>query len=199
VCEEAQEQGRSRGGYTGWQRSPVLWFATSYTQIQIDIPKSTWARDFLPGLGFGKRHLIEIEVPPSPSDVQFERAMAHLTAATGALASGDAPAAMTRCWNAWESVVVEFLGEGKTPGQDAFTELLLRARIPTAKADKLRALLSDVAAFNHIGRHDRDATPMPVDIRDAEFAVVSTQLALGYLSRLGVFAISRPEAPSASE
>lgn len=161
---------------------PVNTFTTSTEALELVIPQSQWARAILPKLGHGDRVVMELPLPAPEKRERMEGAVQHLQQAWAAFRRGNDPEVLRICHLLWERLIQDFRA-GDQPDQNAFSQLLEMIGIDSAKRDSLHRLCDYLARFNHLGRHERQP-PVPLDHRDAEFALLATQTVLVYLARL---------------
>ncbi len=161
---------------------PVLAFYTGPATLPLTIPQSQWATDILPKLGYGERVVMELPLSTPTGRNSFQGALEHLQNAWSAFRHGNDPEVLRLCYLLWERLVQHF-DAGSQPDQNGFSKLLEHISVEQGKREKLQHLLRYLADFNHLARHEQQP-PVPIDHRDAEFALLATQTVLVYLAKL---------------
>jgi hypothetical protein len=161
---------------------PVLAFYTGTTVLRLTIPQSQWATNILPKLGYGERIVMELPLSTPIGRDSLRGTLEHLQSAWTAFRQGNDPEVLRLCYLLWERLVQDF-DAGAQPDQNAFSKLLERISVEPEKREKLQHLFRYLADFNHLARHEQKP-PVPVDHRDAEFALLAAQTVLLYLAKL---------------
>lgn len=166
-----------------WEGLPVIeagkWFFTPFQEanLGVNIPRSSWVKDVLEPIGFGKYILFEMPIPEVPDQKRWEKALAHLNSADAQYALGDDPGVFHNCRAAFEAL-------------KGFPKNVFATVEDDEKRTAVDTLLREAQQFFHSGRHVSKAGPQeglfPVDHRDAEFALVLARAFLTYIAKLGV-------------
>ncbi len=164
-----------------WEGLPVIdpgkWFFTPVEEanLGISIPRSSWIKDVLEKIGFGKYILFELPIPEVPDPKRWEKALAHLNSAEEQYALGNDPAVFQNCRAAFEAL-------------KGFPKNVFAAVEDDEKRKAVDTLLETAQHFFHSGRHVSKAGPQeglfPVDHRDAEFALVLARAFMTYIAKL---------------
>lgn len=164
-----------------WVGLPAIeaghWFFTPFQEanLGINIPRSSWVKDVLEPIGFGKYILFELPIPEVPDQKRWEKALAHLKSAEEQYALGDDPGVFQNCRAAFEAL-------------KGFPKNVFAAIEDEKKREAVDTLLETAQRFFHSGRHVSKAGPQeglfPVDHRDAEFALVLARAFLTYIAKM---------------
>jgi hypothetical protein len=146
------------------------------------IGRDVWL-DLLKRVGYGETEVFEVSrFTLEGTDEHSRRMVERLQEAVAAARTGDPCGALAKSRQAFEG-----WGSGAGGNPKKGFEILLAAARPgdvqAPKREKLDALLSALADFQHLGRHDRPPFT-PVDAADAELGVQVSLALANYLSKL---------------
>ena len=160
------------------EKQPIIGFSAGEAYIRFTIPQSVWTKKLLPGLGFGQRHLLEITLPKISKNKKFIKAVKKLEEAWSAYREGRDAEVLRICYPLWETIA-------KPPDRENFKKILKDKKFHSDKGKHLANFLHSLAEFCHLARHDKPEEPeVPIDHRDAEFILLTTHIALAYLSKI---------------
>jgi len=165
--------------------SPIEQFETNFFSMTVIVPRSIWIDKVLPGLGYGKIHLVEVPTPEQAIGETIARAVEDFQRAQEQMLQGDYNHVLGYCRDALErlSNARKYGGEKENPSfADKIDDLL--AVLPGAptgvRRTHLARLLKDLYGLTSMPEH-----PLPPHFTrdDAEMAILNTIAVLSYMGK----------------
>lgn len=165
--------------------SPYERFETSFAQLTVQIPQSYWVNTVLPGLGYGKIHLVEV-----PIHVQgLAKTVAELKQAQEEMTQGNYTQVLVHCHNVLELLTTSRKYEGerkdlsKSPSFADKIDYLL-SLLPDAATQMSREQLAKVfKSLYAITSSAHHASPPPFSRIDAQMTLLMTTAMLSYMGK----------------
>lgn len=156
------------------------------------IPRDTWL-ELLRRVRYGESEVFEIQSFTLEGTSEHSRRMIErLNEAVAALRTHDPSGALAKCRQAFEGLATGF-GAGNTKkGFEIVFEAARPGAIEAPKRDALNKIMTAIAEFQHLGRHDKPPFTA-IDRLDGELTVQIALALAHYLSRL----LARNTPPSA--
>lgn len=166
--------------------SPIEQFETNFFSMTVNVPRSIWIDRVLPGLGYGKIHLVEIPTPEKAIGDTIARAVEDFQHAQEQMLQGDYNHVLGYCRDALErlSNARRYDGEKDNPSFADKIDFLLTVLpgAPTgARRTHLARLLKDLYGLTSMPEHP---SPPHFTRDDAEMAILNTIAVLSYMGKL---------------
>lgn len=165
--------------------SPIEQFETNFFSMTVNVPRSTWIDKVLPGLGYGKIHLVEVPTAQKAIGDTITRAMEDFQHAQEQMLQGDYNNVLGYCRDALErlSNARKYEGEKENPSFSEKIEFLLTVLpgAPTGvRRTHLARLLKDLYGLTSMPEHP---SPPHFTRDDAEMAILNTIAVLSYMGK----------------
>ncbi len=165
--------------------SPIEQFETNFFSMTVNVPRSTWIDKVLPGLGYGKIHLVEVPTPEKAIGETIARAVEDFQRAQEQMLQGDYNNVLGYCRDALErlSNARKYGGEKENPSFAEKIDYLLTVLpgTPTgARRTHLARLLKDLYGLTSMPEHP---SPPHFTRDDAEMAILNTIAVLSYMGK----------------
>jgi hypothetical protein len=165
--------------------SPIEQFETNFFSMTVNVPRSIWIDRVLPGLGYGKIHLVEVPTPEKAIGETIARAVEDFQHAQEQMLQGEYNNVLGYCRDALErlSNAIRYGGEKETPSFAEKIDYLLTVLpgTPTgARRTHLARLLKDLYGLTSMPEHP---SPPHFTRDDAEMAILNTIAVLSYMGK----------------
>jgi len=165
--------------------SPIEQFETNFFSMTVNIPRSTWIDKVLPGLGYGKIHLVEVPTAEKAIGEPIARAVEDFQRAQEQMLQGDYNHVLGYCRDALERLANarKYGGEKENPSFGDKIDYLLTVLpgTPTGERRKhLARLLKDLYGLASMPEHP---SPPHFTRDDAEMAILNTIAVLSYMGK----------------
>ncbi len=159
-------------------------FETNFHQLSVQVPQSHWIQNILPGLGYGRIHLIEVPIPATAIGEGLTKTVTELQHAQDAFTNGDYNKSLLFCRNAIEllSTIRPYVGEVKRPTFADKIDFLLEVLpgTPTGvRRENLARLLKDLWGFTSMSPHP---SKLQFTRDDAQMTMLIVTAILSYMS-----------------
>jgi hypothetical protein len=148
--------------------------------IKVEIPQSHWVKEILSKWNYGQVKLVEIYFPESYKHNILKESYQHIEKAIYHFNNGNDRETLASVYSAFESMAKKIGYE--SPDQNFFYKLL--ENIENDKRNKSKLLLDYFCRYLHLGRHEPNKPPVPIERKDSEFALTMAQLIYSYLSKI---------------
>ena len=167
------------------QSSPIERFETNFFSMTVNVPRSTWIDKVLPGLGYGKIHLVEVPTPEKAIGDTIVRVMEDFQRAQEQMLQGNYNNVLGYCRDALErlSNARKYGGERENPSFAEKIDYLLTVLpgTPTGvRRTHLARLLKDLYGLTSMPEHP---SPPHFTRDDAEMAILNTIAVLSYIGK----------------
>lgn len=165
--------------------SPIERFETNFFSMTVNVPRSTWIDNVLPGLGYGKIHLVEVPTPDKAIGDTIAKAVEDFQHAQEQMLLGRYDHVLGYCRDALErlSNARKYEGEKDHPSFADKIDYLLSVLPGTPTGTRrthLARLLKDLHGLTSMPEHP---SPPHFTRDDAEMAMLNTLAVLSYIGK----------------
>lgn len=149
--------------------------------IQFRISQSDWVELVLQPWGYGTFVLLELDLGIGAQKKILSNAYDRLQEAQAHFNNGNDEEVLVALYKAFETIAKKL--NVKSPDRSAFTKLL-KGNVDPEVRERVASLFQQFRDFLHLGRHVSKDRQIPIQHREAEFALCTAKSALVYLSKV---------------